>query len=182
MYALLIFGFLFGGSSGIIEKGEETVTIKVVEGKTYLVNVDESGNVLHKYMEIKDEVNTDGDITDQIAKAKKEYEALIEREKDQIRFIAYDFLVDGIQALAQNHLTDLANHYSNSYANQIVITLGKRPGNEEFLKEKENILVTGLINLGIPTEDIEVRYKWDRGPDPTEFIKINTTLRKLPSA
>jgi len=75
----------------------------------------------------------------------------------------------------------LADHYSNTYANQIVITLGKRPGNEEFLKEKENLLVVALINLSIPAEDIEVRYKWDRGPDPTEFIKVNTTLRKLPS-
>tara|TARA_Y100000385_G_scaffold291755_2_gene372018 strand:- start:3711 stop:4259 length:549 start_codon:yes stop_codon:yes gene_type:complete len=181
MYAFLLVGFLVFGGPNIIDKGEETVTIKVVEGKTYLVNVDESGNVLHTYMEITESTDTKDDIDSRVEKAKKEYEALREREKDQIRFIAYDFLSDEVGPLASNHLSDLADHYSNTYANQIVITLGKRPGNEEFLKEKENLLVVALINLSIPAEDIEVRYKWDRGPDPTEFIKVNTTLRKLPS-
>ena len=181
MYLFILIGLLLSGGNHIDFKGVETVTIKVVEGKTYLVNVDESGKVICKYMEIKESVNTDGDITDQVEKAKKEYEELREREKDQIRFIAYDFIDENVEPLAMNHLTDLADHYSNSYANQIIITLGKRPGNEDFLKEKEIKLVNSLINIGIPSEDIEIRYKWDRGPEPTEFIKVNTTLRKLPS-
>lgn len=181
MQAFLLIAFLIFGGHSNLDKGVESVTIKVMEGKTYLVHVDETGEVLHTYMEITEEVNIEGDITEEVEKAKKEYEELREREKDQIRFIAYDFVAETIEPLALHHLSDLSDHYNNSYANQIVITLGKRPGNEDFLKNKENLLVTALINLSIPAEDIEVKYKWDRGPEPTEFIKVNTTLRELPT-
>ncbi|MEE9372848.1 MAG: hypothetical protein V3V00_07315 [Saprospiraceae bacterium] len=179
MYALLLFTFLFFGGNDTVVKGEETVTIRVVEGKSYLVHVDAAGNVLHMYMEIKETKNLDTDLLAQVEQAKKDYESIREREKDQIRFIAYDFISDVAEPLAMAHLQDLANHYNNSYANQIVITLGKRPGNEEYLKEKENVLVAALTYLQIPIQNIEVKYKWDRGPEPTAFIKVNTTLREL---
>ena len=181
MRVFILLASLFLASMATIEKGQEEVTIKVVEGKTFLVHVDEDGTVLHKYMEITEDLNVDGDLTEKIAKAKQDYEDLREREKDQIRFVAYDFLTDVVEPLALSHLTDLAEHYNNSYANQIVITLGKRPGNEEFLKEKEELLVATLTNLDVSAQDIEVKYKWDRGPEPTAFIKVNTTLRELPT-
>jgi len=164
-----------------VEKEKETVTIIVLEGKAYLAHVDKSGRVIHKYMEIEGTVDTKNDFDGQVKKAKEDYLELKEREKDQIRFIAYDFLSDKVEPMAMTHLSDLTDHYNNSYANQIIITFGKRPGNEEYLKEKENLVVSALINLEVPEEDIEVRYKWDRGPEPTAFIKVNTSLRDLPS-
>ena len=160
----------------------ETITIVVLQGKAFLAQVDDNGNVMYKYMLIEGEVDTNNDLELQVEKAKESYRALQDREKDQIRFLAYDFVTDKVEDSAVSHLRILADHYNNSYANQIVITFGKRPGNEAYLKEKENLIVTALIHLGIPNEDIEVKYKWDRGPEPTEFIKVNTGLRELPSS
>jgi len=178
--SFLLLSFTFANDVDAV-KEKETVTIIVLEGKAYLAHVDESGKVIHKYMEIEGEVDTKTNLDGQVEKAKSDYLELKEREKDQIRFIAYDFLSEKVEPMAMTHLSDLADHYNNSYANQIIITFGKRPGNEAYLKEKENLVVSALINLKIPEEDIEVRYKWDRGPEPTEFIKVNTTLRDLPN-
>lgn len=180
MLGLILISFLvFNTPNAAITVAEETVTIVELEGKSYLAHVDASGNVIHKYMEVSEATISESNPETRIAKAKEEYEALREREKDQIRFLAYDFLADVVQPIAMNHINDLTDHYNESYANQIVITLGKRPGNEEFLKEKEDLIVTALTKLNVPRADIEVKYKWDRGPEPTEFIKINTTLREL---
>lgn len=156
------------------------ITIVFIEGKAFLADVDEEGKVLHKFMEVKDFVASPDQLDSQVKKATEDYERLLELQKDQIRFIALGQLEGEMGEVAMNHLTDLTQHYNNSYANQVVITLGKRPGNEEFLKEKAAQLKQALVNLNVAKEDVEIIYKWDRGPEPTQFIKVRTGLRELP--
>jgi len=126
MRVLILIASLLITNISWAEKGQEQITLKVVEGKTFLVQVDESGDVIHKFMQLEADLDPQSDLTSQVEEAKKQYELLREREKDQIRFIAYDFLTDVVEPLALNHLTDLADHYNNSYANQLIITLGRR--------------------------------------------------------
>ena len=174
----IVFSFLFLITS--YTTFESDITIIFIEGKAYLADVDTEGKVVHKYMEVKDFVDSPEQLSAQIDKATEEYKRLLELEKDQIRFIAIGQLTDEIGEIAMTHLTDLTQHYNNSYANQVVITMGKRPGNEAFLNEKGKQLKQTLVNLNVAQEDIEIIYKWDRGPEPTQFIKVRTGLRELP--
>ena len=176
---LLSFFFLDMASHHFNVAEADDITIIVIEGKAFLAEVDDKGVVMHKYMEIKDYDRSEKNLGKQIERAKQSYLEIKEREKDQIRFLQYDYVDGKVKGLASGHLDDLVLHYNNTYANQIVITFGKRPGNEEILKEKENLLITALEDRDVPKENIKVLYKWDRGPEPTQFIKIKTGLRDL---
>lgn len=176
LFSIVFFNFSSPDETSI---SNEEITIVVVEGKAFLADVDAAGRIVHKYMEIEGYIDTGKVFDKQVEKAKEDYLRISEREKDQIRFIQYDYLNGAVTGLAIGHLSDLTKHYNNSYANQIIITLSKRSGNELFLKEKEELLVEALLKLKVPDEDIEVRYKWDRGDEPTQFVKVNTDLRQL---
>ena len=179
----LIFSLFFFNiiSVEVASTNVDKITIVVIEGKAFLADVDQNGKVVHKYMEIEGYEDEGDDLDKKIEEAKRKYLLIKEREKDQIRFIQYDYLDGAITGLGEDHLADLTQHYNNTYANQIVITLAKRSGNEAFLKEKEELLLQALHNLKVPREDIEIQYKWDMGPEPTQFIKVKTGLRELPS-
>lgn len=159
----------------------DKVTIVVLDGKAFLANVNDQGEVVFKYMELQGSIDLSQNLEGEVVRAREQYEKIRELEKDQIRFINYELVGSTIAEAANAHLRDLVNHYNNTYANQIVITLGKRQGNEEFLNEKENLLTEALLQMQVPKEDIIIVYKWDRGPEPTEFIKVQTSLRELPA-
>ena len=178
-FILSCFFFLDMASHHFNMVDSDDITIVMIEGKAFLAEVDDKGVVLHKYMEVKDFDERGDDLKNQIERAKQNYLEIKEREKDQIRFLQYDYVDGEVRGLANAHLDDLVTHYNNTYANQIVITFGKRPGNEDLLKEKERLLIAALEERHVPKENIKVLYKWDRGPEPTQFIKIKTGLRDL---
>ena len=176
---LISFFFLNSNSLNTLLSADEKITIVVIDGKAFLADVDEDGRMVRKYMEINSYFDSDANFDGLVESAKEEYLKIRALEKDQIRFIQYDFLDGAVTGLAVKHLSDLTNHYNNSYANQIVVTLSKRQGNEVQITKMENLILDALHAFKVPNEDIKVRYKWDKGVSATEFIKVNTELRAL---
>lgn len=158
---------------------EPITTIIVIEGKAFLVDVDENGTVLTTYMEVKDYFNNDKPISEKLDEAVANYIMLSNQELDQIRFISLTDKKAGLDNNAKSNLFDIYAHYLDTYANNIVITGAKNPRTDKQLGLTIDMIKAYLNSLGANSKDIEVIYKIDLGDEPTQFVKVVSRLREI---
>lgn len=159
-----------------IDLGDKT-TIVVIEGKALLVDIDDNGKVLRKYMEVPEYFASDRNHEEKVEAAKKKYEILKKHQIDQIRFIAFDESFSQLDENAMTHLQDVANHYRQTYANQVLITAAKRTNNGDLLDRMISDVTFVLRSFGVEEADIEVIYKNDKSDEPLQFVKVQSNLR-----
>lgn len=157
--------------------GGEITTILVVDGKALLVDVDRDGKVVREYMEVPEYFSSNKKHEEKVEAAKKKYEILKKHQIDQIRFIAFDQSFTTLDEAAMRHIIDVANHYAQTYANQVTITAAKRSGNNDLLDKLINDVKFVLKGYGVNENDINVVYKKDKGDMDLQFVKVMSNLR-----
>lgn len=160
----------------VVNLGDKT-TIVVIEGKALLVDVDDNGNVVRRYMEVPEYFVSEKNHDEKVEAAKKKYEILKKHQIDQIRFIAFDESFSQLDENAMAHLQDVANHYRQTYANQVMITAAKRNNNSDLLEKMISDVTFVLRSFGVEEADIEIIYKNDKGDEPLQFVKVQSNLR-----
>ena len=155
------------------------VTIVIVEGKALLVDVDDNGFVNNVYMEFPEYFNSAKDHESKVEEAKKSYRFLTARERDQIRYIALSDS-DEMDVIMSKNINDLAIHYAQTYANEVVITAPRNPRTAKFIDHNLEMIKGALKSQGVSEKDIRIDFKVDRGEEPTRFIKVVSHLRELP--
>jgi len=154
-------------------------TVVVIEGKALLVDVDERGDILHTYMEVPEYLNSTKKHEDKVHEAKVSYMRLSKLQMDQIRFIALLDQDEEYHVTMKQNLADLASHYHETYANEIVITVAQSDSIEDAMDYNVEQIRAALENYGVAQADISVDYKIDLGEDPAPFIKVSSRLRRL---
>lgn len=167
--------FLFTSLSAL----EPITTIVVIEGRAFLVDLDEQGQVVRTYMEVKDYFDSDKSQEEKLDEAVANYVMLSKQELDQIRFIALTDRESGLDNNAKSNLFDIYAHYLDTYANNIVITGAKNPLTDKQLEVTIQLIKEYLASLGANQRDVEVTYKIDLGDEPTEFVKVVSKLREI---
>ncbi len=167
--------------STISLSAKNILTIVVVEGKALLVSINESGEVVDTYMEIKDYFQEDKNLDEKLEEAKRNYVILSSQEISQIRFIPLLGMNEKIDVFVENNLKDLAYHYKSTYANQIVITVAKNKKTEHLVEQTVKQINNTLNTLGVSERDIRVDEKIDMGDEPTQFVKVASNLKSLPT-
>lgn len=175
----IISAILVMWSMGVAAKN--IVTIVVLEGKALLVTVDEQGIIVETYMEVSDYFATDSDHETKVEEAKRNYEFLSQQEINQIRFIPLLGMNEKIDQSIRVNIQDLAQHYLDTYANQITITVAKNNKTAHLLDQTVRTITNELSKLGVSTKDIKVDEKIDMGDEPTQFVKVVSTVKSLPS-
>jgi hypothetical protein len=170
-------GLFVAGPNSVMADSNDKTTIVVLEGKALLVDVDDNGDVIRRYMEVPEYFESKKDHEEKVVAAKKKYEILKKHQIDQIRFIAFDNSFDKLDENAMKHLQDVALHYQQTYANQVIITAARRNSNAELLGKMISDVDFVLQSLGVAKEDIEVVYKNDKGNEPLQFVKVQSNLR-----
>lgn len=176
MYVLLV-GLFMNIEEGIGVDSDDKTTILVIEGKAHLVDVNENGEVIRRYMEVPEYFESKKGHNEKVKAAKKKYEILKKHQIDQIRFIAFDSSFEKLDENAMKHLQDVAIHYQQTYANQVVITAAKRGSNSDLLETMIEDVEFILQSFGVAPEDVEVVYKNDKGDEPMQFVKVQSNLR-----
>ncbi len=167
--------------SSFILSDDISTTILVIEGKALLVDIDEKGEVITTYMEVPEYLTTKKNHEDMVTEAKASYMRLSKLQMDQIRFISILDQGEVFQTIMLENLEDLAAHYNQTYANQIVVTVATNDSNKNLINYNVEMIKSQLVSYGVPTNDILVDYKVDLGEDPTPFFKVSSSLRKLAS-
>ncbi len=170
---------LFLWSVGLATK--DIVTIVVVEGKALLVSVDDQGGIIDTFMEVEGYFAQGKDHETKVAEAKRNYEFLTQQEINQIRFIPLLGANEQIDSFIEANLTDLASHYKHTYANQITITIAKNKRTAHLLDQTVKTISSELVKLGVANKDIKVDEKIDMGDEPTQFVKVVSNVKSLPS-
>lgn len=176
LYVVLV-GLFVTIEEGVTTYSDDKTTIIVIEGKALLVDVNENGEVIRRYMEVPEYFESKKDHEEKVIAAKKKYEILKKHQIDQIRFIAFDNSFEQLDENAMKHLQDVAIHYQQTYANQVVITAAKREANAKLLGKMITDVEFILQSFGVAQEDIEVVYKNDKGDEPMQFVKVQSNLR-----
>jgi len=158
-----------------------STTVIVIDGKALLVDVDDRGEVITTYMEVPEYLTSTKNHSDKVTEAKASYMRLSKLQMDQIRFISILDADEVYKVTMLDNLSDLAKHYSQTYANEIVITVAKSNSNQKVIDYNLAAMKDKLHTLGVPEADITVDYKIDLGEAPTPFIKVASRLRKLAS-
>lgn len=154
-------------------------TIVVVDGKALLVDIDESGKILTTYMEVPEYFNDPKDHDSKVVDAKATYKRLSKAQMDQIRFISMAEKGWELDEFMVNNLADLAIHYQQTYANQIVITAAQQKSNKDLIASNVSVIKEILLSYGVSDKDIVVDYKTDLGDEPTRFVKVVSNLKQL---
>jgi len=173
---LLMTLFLVSDNVGTTDYTDET-TIVVENGKAYLADVDEAGKVVKRYLEVPEYFESEKSHEEKVEAAKKKYEILKKHQIDQIRFVPFDGTFDRLDETAVANLHHVAGHYRQTYANDILVTAAKREGNEEVLEKMIADVVFVLRSLEVSQEDITIEYKYDKGDEPLQFVKIQSRLK-----
>lgn len=160
-----------------IGDGADITTILILDGKAVLVDIDDEGHVLRKYMEVPEYFETDTKHEEKVEAAKKKYEILKKHQVDQIRFIAFDQSFSKLNETAMKHILDVASHYTQTYANEVVITAARRQNNNELLDKLIDDISFVLKAQGVAEEDITINYKEDKGELELQFVKVKSSLR-----
>ncbi len=155
-------------------------TIVVLDGKAYLVDLNDHGEITTTYMEVTNYFKSNKDHDTKVIEAKAMYRKLSKEQMDQIRFISITENGQNLDEFMLSNLEDLANHYQQTYANQIEITAARNSSNKHLLEMNIERIKSLLVNHGVMETDIKVHYKIDRGEDPTTFIKVISNLKTLP--
>ncbi len=171
-FALVIIGSL---TSSMPNNDETTIIIE--NGKAILADVDKNGEVVKRYLEVPEYFESEKSHDEKVKAAKKKYEILKKHQIDQIRFIPFDGTFEKLDQNAMTHLHHVANHYKQTYANQIKITAAKRADNTPILDHLLDDVVFVLRSLNVAEEDIEVVYKNDKGDEPLQFVKVQSSLK-----
>jgi len=158
-----------------------TTTVIVIEGKALLVDVDEQGEVITTYMEVPDYLTSSKEHDVKVVEAKASYMRLSKIQMDQIRFISILDLQEEYQTTMTSNLSDLAKHYHQTYANEIVITVARNDANKDLIAYNVEAITKELGVHGVSADDVTVEYKIDLGEDPSPFIKVSSGIRKLAS-
>jgi len=177
-FGLLVCVLLF---TSFTTSDDLSTTIIVIDGKALLVDVDESGDVINTYMEVPEYLTSSKRHEDKVIDAKASYMRLSKLQMDQIRFVSLLAHDEEYKVIMLNNLSDLASHYQQTYANQIVITVAKNDSNTQLIDYNVKMIKLHLSKAGVAEADITVDYKVDLGDDPTPFIKVASRLRKLAS-
>lgn len=179
IFNLIFLLFLSGnpGSTPLSIATEDRMTIVVIEGKAILVEVNERGEVVKKYMEVPEYFNSKKDHNEKVEAAVKKYEILKKHQIDQIRFISFDQSFDQLDDNALTHLKDISNHYKQTYANQIIITAATRANNKETLNRLIRDVKLSLATLGVAESDIIVDFKHDKSDETIQFVKVQSNLK-----
>lgn len=164
-------------ATAIASVDADITTILILDGKAVLVDVDEEGHVTRRYMEVPEYFESNKDHSEKVEAAKKKYEILKKHQIDQIRFIAFDQTFSELNKTAMKHIVDVANHYNQTYANQVIITAARRGDNDKLLNKLVDDISFVLKGYGVAAEDIEVQYKEDKGDLDLQFVKIKSNLR-----
>lgn len=176
MYVTLT-SFFVNVDNGLLTAIDEKTTIVVIEGKALLVDVNEKGEVIRRYMEVPEYFSSKKDHEEKVEAAKKKYEILKKHQIDQIRFLAFDESFSQLDENAIKHLIDVSNHYKQTYANQVIITAAKRASNEKLLDKMIQDVEFILKSYGVAKEDIVIEFKNDKGDEPMQFVKVQSNLR-----
>lgn len=158
-----------------------STTIVVIDGKALLVDVDEEGKVVRTYMEVPEYLTSNRRHEDMVSEARANYKRLSKLKKDQIRFISILDLDEDHQTIMLKNLEDLATHYKQTYANQVVVTIAENKSNKDLIDYNIEMISNKLEKFGVPKSDIIIDYKVDLGKDPTPFFKVSSSLRELAS-
>ena len=178
----LLFSVFILGGLGITPHFSDVseTTIVVVDGRALLVDVNEHGHIITTYMEVPEYFDSNKDHDTKVTEAKASYTRLTQQQMDQIRFIAVTENSEEVGDIMKMNLEDLANHYHQTYANQIQITAAKRKENNTVLEQNIQKIKNILLANDVSERDILVKYKIDLGEEPTQFIKVVSNLRSLP--
>jgi len=166
-------------STDPIIENATTTTIVVIDGKALLVDLDAEGQVTTTYMEVQGYFDSSKEHKTKVQEAKAHYIKMSASQMDQIRFISLteegweldEFMVSNIGALA--------NHYKNTYANQIEIVVARNRTTETQIERNISMIKQMLVAKGVASQDIKVEYKVDLGEEPTRFIKVVSNLKSL---
>ncbi len=177
LYFVMYFMIAGAVNNAPINGNIDDKTIVVEDGKAFLVDVDKEGRVTRRYMEVPEYFESGKKHAEKVEAAKRKYEMLKKHQVDQIRFIAFDEGFNQLDETAVAHLHDVANHYKQTYANQVTITAAKRNNNEELLQKMIDDVTFILQTLEVAKDDIEVVYKNDKGDETLQFVKVQSNLR-----
>jgi len=168
-------------SSSSIYTDEIKTTIVVISGKAMLVDIDDRGEVVKTYMEVPEYLTTPGTHDRKVKAAKASYLRLSKRQMDQIRFITILDKDEDYKLVMRQNLSDLAKHYNDTYANEVLVTVARGALADELIAYNVHQISTALMSHGVLEEDITVEFKVDLGEDPAPFIKVLTRFKKLTS-
>ncbi len=155
----------------------DETTIVVENGKAYLAAIDIDGKIIKKFIEVPEYFDSEKSHEEKVEAAKKKYEILKKHQIDQIRFVPFDGSFERLNEQAVSNLHHVAGHYRQTYANEILVTAAKRNGNEEVLEKMIADIVFVLRSLEVAEEDITIDYKYDKGDEPLQFVKIQSRLK-----
>lgn len=158
---------------------DNTTTIVVIDGKALLVDLNEQGEIVNTYMEFPEYFKSNKDHSEKVKDARATYTRLTEEQMDQIRFIALADEGWELDEFMVTNLSDLAEHYHQTYANQIEITAARNRYNKNILTSNINRIKELLISFDVAPNDIAIDYKIDLGDEPTRFIKVASSLKTL---
>lgn len=173
---IVFFTMIFFAGSESFPKNDET-TIIIENGKAILADIDEEGHVVKRYLEVPEYFDSEKTHIEKVAAAKKKYEILKKHQIDQIRFIPFDGSFVQLDGNAMSHLNHVANHYRQTYANQVKITAAKRTDNTPILDKLISDVVFVLRSYNVSEEDIVIEYKNDKGDEPLQFVKVQSSLK-----
>jgi len=179
LFCLFLFALLIAPSYSTIDR--TTTTIVVIDGKALLVDLNENGEIISTYMEVPEYFSSEKDHSAKVIDAKKTYTRLTEAQLDQIRFIALADEGWDLDEFMINNISDLANHYHQTYANQIEITAARNSKNAAILSTNVERIKELLVTYDVNPDDITLNYKIDLGDEPTRFIKVSSNLKTLSS-
>lgn len=166
-------------TSSFTTSEEFLTTIIVVDGKALLVDVDEHGEVVKTYMEVPDYLTSNKEHNEKVKEARANYIRLSRLQMDQIRFITVLKVKEEYKSVMRSNLADLASHYHQTYANEIIITVAQSNSNEDVMIYNLSLIKEELSKHEVSAADIKVEYKQDLGDAPSPFIKVASRLSKL---
>ena len=176
---IIMFWFSFLAITTPVEANINTdeTTIIVVNGKAYLAVIDTDGTIIKRCLEVPEYFDSAKSHEEKVEAAKIKYEILKKHQIDQIRFVPFDGSFERLNEQAVSNLHHVAGHYRQTYANDILVTAAKRSGNEEVLDKMIADIIFVLRSLDVAEEDITIDYKYDKGDEPLQFVKIQSRLK-----